>query len=103
MRYSSNKKPRDWTRPSRRGSSTVEPISYGFSFYHKNRLPYSDHYELSLERQIGSKTVLSASYVGNQGHRLITLLETNPGSPSICNQVNTILDPGTCSQGDEEE
>jgi len=62
----------------------VEPISSGFVFYHKNELPYSEHYELSVQRQFGASTVLSASYVGNQGHRLITSLEANPGSPALC-------------------
>ncbi|MGB7436371.1 MAG: TonB-dependent receptor [Candidatus Acidiferrum sp.] len=62
----------------------VEPISSGFVFYNKNRLPYSEHYELSIERQLGANTVLSASYVGNQGHRLITSVEANPGSPALC-------------------
>lgn len=63
----------------------VEPISSGFVFYNKNRLPYSEHYELSVQRQFGSQTVLSASYVGNQGHRLLTSLEANPGSAALCN------------------
>jgi hypothetical protein len=62
----------------------VEPISSGFVFYHKNRLPYSEHYELSIQRQFGSNTVLTAAYVGNQGHRLITSFEANPGSPALC-------------------
>ena len=62
----------------------VEPISSGFVFYHKNRMPYSEHYELSVQRQFGSNTVVSASYVGNQGHRLLTSLEANPGSPALC-------------------
>jgi hypothetical protein len=74
----------------------VEPISSGFVFWHKNRLPYSEHYELSLQRQFGSSTLLSASYVGNQGHKLITSVEANPGSVSICNQVNAALGAGTC-------
>jgi hypothetical protein len=39
---------------------------------------------LSLERQIGSKTVVSASYVGTQGHRLLVMVEANPGNPALC-------------------
>lgn len=76
----------------------VEPISSGFVFWYKNRMPYSEHYELSLQRQFGSNTVFSASFVGNQGHKLITSMEANPGSASICLQVNAILGDGTCSQ-----
>ena len=62
----------------------VEPISYGFSFDHRNKLPYSEHYELSIQRQIGTKTVLTASYVGNEGHRLVTSIEANPANPALC-------------------
>ena len=64
--------------------SLVEPISYGFTFFHKNELPYSEHYEFSLQRQLGSRTVAMVSYVGNQGHKLITSLDANPGDPQLC-------------------
>ena len=37
----------------------VEPISYGFSFDRRNQLPYSEHYELSLQREFGSNTVVT--------------------------------------------
>ena len=66
----------------------VEPISYGFSFDHRNKLPYSEHYELSIQRQIGTKTILTASYVGNQGHRLVTSIEANPANPALCLFLN---------------
>ena len=64
--------------------ASVEPISYGFSFDHRNKLPYSVHYELSIQRQIGANTVTSVSYVGNQGHRLVTSIEANPANPAQC-------------------
>jgi len=38
----------------------------------------------SLERGLGSHTVLSLNYVGTQGHRLLVLDEANPGNPSLC-------------------
>ncbi|MFI5058985.1 MAG: TonB-dependent receptor domain-containing protein [Candidatus Acidiferrales bacterium] len=76
--------------------TTVEPISSGFVFWHQNRMPYSEHYELSVQRELGSQTVLSVGYVGNQGHGLITSIEANPGSPAICNQVNAVIGAGTC-------
>ncbi len=49
-----------------------------------NRIPYTEEYMLSLERGLGANTVLSFSYVGTQGHRLLVLEEANPGSPSLC-------------------
>lgn len=39
---------------------------------------------LSLERGIGTNTVLSVNYVGTQGHRLFVTEEANPGDPSLC-------------------
>jgi hypothetical protein len=62
----------------------VEPLSYDFSFDNRNKLPYSEHYELSIQRQIGANTVVTASYVGNQGHRLVTSVEANPANPAMC-------------------
>lgn len=64
--------------------SQVEPISYGFSFDNRNKLPYSEHYEFSLQRQVSANTVVTASYVGNQGHRLVTSIEANPANPALC-------------------
>ncbi len=62
----------------------VEPLSYDWSFNNKNKLPYSEHYEFSIQRQIGSNSVITASYVGNQGHRLVSAVESNPANPSEC-------------------
>jgi len=64
--------------------ASVEPISYGWFFNHDNKLPYSEHYEFSLQRQVGANTVVTASYVGNQGHRLVTGIEGNPANPALC-------------------
>jgi hypothetical protein len=66
----------------------VEPLSYDFSFDSRNKLPYSEDYELSVQRQFGSNTVLTASYVGNQGHRLVTSIEANPANPAACLFLN---------------
>ncbi len=66
----------------------VEPLSYDFSFDSRNKLPYSEDYELSVQRQFGSNTVLTASYVGNEGHRLVTSIEANPANPAECLFLN---------------
>ncbi len=62
----------------------VEPLSYDFSFDPRNKLPYSEHYEFSIQRQIGSNTVVTTSYVGNQAHRLVTSIEANPTNQALC-------------------
>ena len=79
--------------------SQVEPISFGFSFDHRNKLPYSEHYEFSLQRQIGANTVFTASYVGNEGHRLVTSIEANPSNPALCLFLNNQNNLGPNSAG----
>jgi Carboxypeptidase regulatory-like domain len=54
------------------------------AFYNHNRLPYSQNYELSLQRQLTSVDVLTVSYVGTQGHRLLSSMSANPGNPALC-------------------
>ncbi len=64
--------------------SQFEPISGIPGYAPTNRIPYVEEYMLSIERQLGRNTVLSAAYVGNQGHRLLVMIEANPGNPSLC-------------------
>ena len=84
----------DWTR--------LTPIGSSPGFYYKNRLPYSENYELSVQRQVTNTDLVTLSYVGTQGHRLLTTMESNPGNPAQClatpgcgpnleNQFNTRL------------
>jgi hypothetical protein len=54
------------------------------AFYNKNRLPYAENYELSIERQITSTDILTVSYVGTQGHRLLASESANHGIPALC-------------------
>lgn len=80
----------------------VEPISGSAIFKHSNVSPYGEHYELSIQRQFGSNTVLSVSYVGTQGHKLLTSIESNPGNQALCLQLNQAPfnpNPGTVTCG----
>lgn len=47
-------------------------------------VPYTESYNLTLERQFGGATVVTLGYLGNQGHRLLTQFANNPGSPALC-------------------
>jgi carboxypeptidase family protein len=60
------------------------PISGIPAYPVSNRIPYTEQYMFSIERQVGNNTVFSASYVGNQSHRLLVLVESNPGDPALC-------------------
>ena len=64
--------------------AALTPISSSPGFYYKNRLPYTENYDFSIQRQFGANTLLEASYVGTQGHRLLVTQEANPASPALC-------------------
>jgi hypothetical protein len=49
-----------------------------------NTYPYNENYFLSIERQVGSGTLLSVSYVGSQAHHLLVVYSANPGNPALC-------------------
>jgi hypothetical protein len=71
------------------------------AFFNGNRLPYAENYELSFQRQIGAKDLLTLSYVGTQGHRLLSSRSANPGSPALCLGVSEPSEvvPGTATCG----
>jgi len=56
--------------------------SPGYSIY--NRVPYAEHYNLSIQRELSPTMALTLAYVGTQGHRLIAQTEANPGNPALC-------------------
>jgi hypothetical protein len=64
------------------------PIGTSPAFWHRNVLPYTEEYQLSIQRQLGSATLLTASYVGTQGHHLLSSLQANPGDPALCASVD---------------
>jgi hypothetical protein len=68
--------------------SQYEPISGLPAYPTTNRIPYTEEYMLSVDRQLAANTVLSISYVGTQGHRLLALVEANPGNPALCLQLS---------------
>ena len=81
--------------------SSVEPISGIPAYDIHNRIPYSNQWMLSVERQFGSNTVVNASYVANIGRRLRVLVEANPGNPALClslSQQNQVA-PGSATCG----
>jgi len=60
------------------------PLAADPFFNHTNRAPYLNNYMLSIQRQITGSVLLTASYVGNQGHRILALVSANPGNPALC-------------------
>jgi hypothetical protein len=81
--------------------SQYEPISGIPGYAATNRIPYVHEYMLSLERQLGANTVLSANYVGTQGRRLLVMVEANPGDPALCLSLSqpSEVAPGSATCG----
>ena len=80
------------------------PIGTSPAFYYKNVLPYTEEYQLSIERQLASGTLLTASYVGTQGHHLLSSLQANPGNPALCasvDELTEVTDGTVCGPGGE--
>jgi hypothetical protein len=67
--------------------SVYEPLSYFPGYDIHNRLPYAEHFNVSIQRELSKSTVLTMSYVGTEGHRLISQTEANPGDPALCIQL----------------
>ncbi len=77
------------------------PISGIPAYPVSNRIPYTEQYMFSIERQLANNTVVSASYVGNQSHRLLVLVESNPGDPALCLSLSKVSEvfPGSATCG----
>jgi hypothetical protein len=54
------------------------------AMFNRNQVPYAENYELSIQRQITASDLLTVSYVGTQGHKLLTSRSANPGNPALC-------------------
>lgn len=64
--------------------ANLEPLY--FSVYAPNiTIPYAENYNLTIERQFGTSTVVSLGYVGSEGRHLPMTIELNPGiNPAGC-------------------
>jgi hypothetical protein len=81
--------------------AAVIPVSADPYLYYRDNVPYAEDYMLSFQRQITSRTLLTMSYVGNQGHHILVLLPTNVGNPALCLSLSepSEVAPGTSTCG----
>jgi Carboxypeptidase regulatory-like domain len=89
--------------------SVFEPINYSPGYNIHNELPYAEHFNFSIQRELSRSTVLTLAYVGTAGHRLIAQDEANAGNPALCQQLTaegafdvTGQTPG-CGPGNEND
>ena len=64
-----------------------EPFTYYPGYNIHNVLPYAEHFNLSIQRELTRNTVMTLAYVGTEGHHLITQQEAIPGNPTQCLQL----------------
>ena len=70
--------------PDTQSFANVIPITADPYFYYRNTVPYTENYMFSFERQITTSTLLTVSYVGNQGHHILAVVSTNPSNQALC-------------------
>ncbi len=83
------------------------PISGSDYLNVHDKIPNVQEFEFSLQRQMGSSTVLSVSYVGSVGRHLLTFEDVNPGDPALCLFLNNPANlspttPATCGPSGED-
>lgn len=82
------------------------PLSGSDYLYPHDKIPQVQQFEFSLQRQLGSSTVLGVSYVGSVGRHLLTFEESNPGNQALClflsNSANLAPNSPTCGPGNED-
>ena len=86
-----------------------DPISDSPGYNVHNKLPYAEHFNFSIQRELSRSTVLTLSYVGTEGHRFITQMEANPGNAAFCAQLNaegafdtSVASPGCAPNGEQD-
>jgi hypothetical protein len=72
------------SNPDTQSFSSQIPISADVSFYYRDAVPYTENYMLSFERQITASTLLTVSYVGNEGHHILAVVSNNPANQALC-------------------
>ena len=78
------------------------PISYSPGYHIHNRLPYAEHYNFSIQRQIARSTLLTVAFVGTQGHKLISQYDANPGNAALCMKLNQMGADPVCGPNGEQ-
>lgn len=70
--------------------AVFRPIFLYGNFPRTLRNQYSDHYHVTLQRQLTKDALWQFGYVGSQGHRLLASSDQNHGNPQTCLDLNQI-------------
>ena len=83
--------------PSTVNWAQLQPIGGSPGFDLNNVLPYTQRFDLSIQRQLSGSTLLTVAYIGALGHHLIAQYESNPGNAALC------LTTTGCGRGGEDQ
>src|SRR5215469_15628550 len=78
------------------------PIATAPTFRTDNKLPYSEQFNFTIQREIAHTAVATVSYVGSRGHHLLSTIESNPGNPALCLAIRAALGPSSCGPFGED-
>ena len=67
--------------------ASFEPFAFFPGYDVNNKSAYAEHFNLSIQRELGKSTVLTLAYVGTEGHHLLTQEDANPGNAALCQQL----------------
>ena len=81
------------------------PLNSTQAAWTHNTVPYTEQYNLSIQRDIPNVAIMTLTYVGTQGHHLLGGAQANPGNAQLCLSVSqpSQVAPGspTCGPGGE--
>jgi len=84
--------------------SVFLPITSSPGYQPGNKLPYGEHFNFSIQRELSSSSVLTLAYVGTEGHKLFAQYEANPGDAALCLSLRgTGVKAGTPQCGPNQE
>jgi Carboxypeptidase regulatory-like domain len=84
--------------------SVFLPITSSPGYLPGNKLPYAEHYNFSIQRELSSSMVMTLAYVGTEGHKLFAQYEANPGDANLCLSLRgTGVAKGTLQCGPNQE
>jgi hypothetical protein len=69
------------------------PVSGSPTYKPSNKLPYAEHFNFTIQREVGKTGVFSVGYVASWGRHLFSQIEANPGNAAKCLAVTAPLVP----------
>ncbi len=70
--------------------SLFRPILLYGDFEPHLRTQYTSQYNLTIQRELSTSTMLQIGYVGSEGHRLLASHDINPSTPQSCLDIMSV-------------